>query len=122
MTNKILRPFFLAAFGATLIFTASSHAAIAPAENLLPSDTLGFFTVPDLHATFAEERGSDVVEADTRDLVFWEKVGMHHTRSPSLRQGSTQSSSGNFIGRAVFRPTAWFLPSVITGPDGVAAV
>jgi len=47
MTTKILRPFCLAAFAATLTCATSLHAAIAPAENLLPADTLAFFTVPD---------------------------------------------------------------------------
>ncbi len=47
MTTKILRPLCLAAFAATLTFATSTRAAIAPAENLLPADTLAFFTVPD---------------------------------------------------------------------------
>ena len=47
MTNKILRPLFLAAFAASLTFTASLRAAIPPAENLLPADTLFFVTAPD---------------------------------------------------------------------------
>ena len=47
MTTKILRPLCLAAFAATLTCATSLHAAIAPAENLLPTDTLAFFTVPD---------------------------------------------------------------------------
>jgi len=33
------------------------HAAIPPAENLLPSDTLGFFTVPDCNALRAACKG-----------------------------------------------------------------
>jgi len=50
MTPKILRPIFLAAFAAALTFTASLRAAIPPLENLLPSDTLFFLTVPDCAA------------------------------------------------------------------------
>jgi hypothetical protein len=47
MTTKTLRPIFLAAFAASLAFTASLRAAIPPAENLLPSDTLFVLAVPD---------------------------------------------------------------------------
>ena len=50
MTTKILRPVFLAAFAASLTFTNSLRAAIPPAENLLPSDTLFFLTIPDCAA------------------------------------------------------------------------
>ena len=50
MTTKTLRPIFLAAFAASLTFTASLRAAIPPAENLLPSDTLFVVTVPDCGA------------------------------------------------------------------------
>jgi len=44
---KIFRPFFFAAFVASLTFTNSLRAAIPPAENLLPSDTLFVVTAPD---------------------------------------------------------------------------
>ncbi len=50
MTKKILRPVFLAAFAAALTFTNFLRAAIPPAENLLPSDTLFFLTIPDCAA------------------------------------------------------------------------
>lgn len=50
MTTKTFRPFFLAAFAASLAFTVSLRAAIPPAENLLPSDTLFVVTVPDCTA------------------------------------------------------------------------
>jgi hypothetical protein len=50
MTTKILRPIFLAAFAASLTFTNSLRAAIPPAENLLPADTLFFLTIPDCAA------------------------------------------------------------------------
>ena len=50
MTTKILRPVFLAAFAASLTFATSTRAAIPPAENLLPADTLFFLTVPDCAA------------------------------------------------------------------------
>ena len=50
MTTKILRPSFLAAFAATLTFATSTRAAIPPAENLLPSDTLFVLTIPDCTA------------------------------------------------------------------------
>ena len=45
--TKVFRPIFLAMFAASLAFTASLRAAIPPAENLLPSDTLFVITVPD---------------------------------------------------------------------------
>jgi len=47
MTTKILRPIFLAAFAVALTFTAALRAAIPPAENLLPADTLFVLTAPD---------------------------------------------------------------------------
>jgi hypothetical protein len=47
---KNLRPIFLAAFAASLTFAASMRAAIPPAENLLPSDTLFVATAPDCTA------------------------------------------------------------------------
>ena len=50
MITKILRPIFLAAFAASLTFAPSARAAIQPAENLLPSDTLILFTIPDCEA------------------------------------------------------------------------
>ena len=50
MTTKIVRSVFLAAFAASLIFINSLRAAIPPAENLLPSDTLFLLTIPDCAA------------------------------------------------------------------------
>jgi hypothetical protein len=50
MTTNILRPFFLAAFAATLTLTTHLRAAVPPAENLLPSDTLFFLAIPDCAA------------------------------------------------------------------------
>src|SRR5271154_7020243 len=47
---KTFRPFFFAAFVASLTFTNSLRAAIPPAENLLPSDTLFVVTAPDCTA------------------------------------------------------------------------
>jgi hypothetical protein len=43
---------FLRLFTAAILVTAATslHAAIAPSENLLPSDTLAFFTIPDTAA------------------------------------------------------------------------
>src|SRR5450432_990967 len=49
MTKKI-HPIFLAAFVASLAFALPVHAAIPPAENLLPVDTLLLVTVPDFAA------------------------------------------------------------------------
>jgi hypothetical protein len=45
--TKTLRPLFFAALAATLAFAASLRAAIPPAENLMPSDTLFVVTAPD---------------------------------------------------------------------------
>jgi hypothetical protein len=45
--TKTFRLFFLATFAASLTFTNSLCAAIPPAENLLPSDTLFVVTAPD---------------------------------------------------------------------------
>jgi hypothetical protein len=50
MTTKILRPLLLAAFIASLTFAMSIRAAIPPAEQLLPTDTLALFEVPDFTA------------------------------------------------------------------------
>jgi hypothetical protein len=47
MPTKNFRPIFFAAFAASLTFAASLCAAIPPAENLLPSDTLFVVTAPD---------------------------------------------------------------------------
>jgi hypothetical protein len=52
---KTLRPIFLAAL---LTFSNSLHAAIPPAENLLPSDTLFVVTVPDCMALRSAMRQS----------------------------------------------------------------
>ena len=50
MAKKIYHQIFLAAFAAALTFTNFLRAAIPPAENLLPSDTLFFLTIPDCAA------------------------------------------------------------------------
>jgi hypothetical protein len=50
MTAKNFRPICLAAFFASLTFSISIRAAIPPAENLLPSDTLFLLTAPDCDA------------------------------------------------------------------------
>lgn len=69
MKINILRPLLLAAFAATLTFATAARAAIAPAENLLPSDTLGFFTVPDCAALRAASKVSP-------QLMFWNDPAM----------------------------------------------
>ncbi|MBX3187760.1 MAG: hypothetical protein KF819_12125 [Labilithrix sp.] len=80
------------------------------------------FSAPDPLALFSDERGRDVIDGDTRDELLWEKVGAHRVKSPSLRQGATSVGPRDHIGRSVFRPTAWFLPNVVTRPDGTAVV
>ena len=69
MTTKTVRPFFLAAFAASLTFATPLRAAIAPAENLLPADTLAFFTVPDTTAFRAACKTSPQV-------MFWNDAAM----------------------------------------------
>ena len=66
MTTKPLR---LAAF--TLCLTAAGllQAAIPPAENLLPSDTLAFFTVPDFAAARVAAKASP-------GWMFWDDPAM----------------------------------------------
>ena len=57
---------------ATFVFlthTAPVRAAIAPAENLLPADTLAFFTLPDGTAFRAAAKGSP-------QLMFWNDAAM----------------------------------------------
>ena len=50
MPSKKFHHIFLAAFAASLSFATPLRAAIPPAENLLPSDTLFVVTVPDCAA------------------------------------------------------------------------
>ncbi len=69
MPRKILRPLFPAAFAAALTFTASLRAAIPPAENLLPADTLFFLTVPDCAALRATAHQSP-------QWLFWNDPAM----------------------------------------------
>src|ERR1035437_10373064 len=69
MTTKFFRPHLLAAFAASLAFSTSLRAAIAPAENLLPADTLAFFTVPDCTALHAVSKVSP-------QMMFWNDAAM----------------------------------------------
>ena len=54
----------LAAATIFLATTALLHAAIAPAENLLPADTLAFFTVPDC-------AGFRTAAKTSPQMMFW---------------------------------------------------
>jgi hypothetical protein len=66
MTTKLLR------LSAATIFLAAAglvRAAIAPAENLLPSDTLAFFTVPDCAALRAVSKVSP-------QMMLWNDAAM----------------------------------------------
>jgi hypothetical protein len=69
MTTKILHLVFLAAFAASLTFATSTRAAIPPAENLLPADTLFFLTVPDCTALRATAHQSP-------QWLFWSDPAM----------------------------------------------
>ena len=66
MTTKLLR---LGA--AAFLFTSATllRAAIAPAENLLPADTLAFFTVPDCAALRTTAKTSP-------QMMFWNDPAM----------------------------------------------
>src|SRR5471030_340462 len=58
MTVNFFRPIFLAAIVVSQTFGNSIRAAIPPAENLLPSDTLFLLTAPDCAAFRAAVRQS----------------------------------------------------------------
>jgi uncharacterized protein YfaS (alpha-2-macroglobulin family) len=81
--------------------------------------------VPTPESTFAIERSSDVVATDTRKNIFHEEhdggIG-YRVKAPSVRMGSTSVGDARFIGRSVFRPTAFFLPNVVTDANGFATV
>ena len=80
-------------------------------------------SIPTPHATFSEERSSDVRDLDTRGNIFFEHaLHSHQTKAPSLRAGATTTSPGRLVGRSMFRPTALFLPNVVTRADGTATV
>jgi hypothetical protein len=66
MTTKFLR---LALAGLLMCNAARLQAAIPPAENLLPADTLGFFTVPDTAALRAASKTSP-------QMMFWNDPAM----------------------------------------------
>jgi uncharacterized protein YfaS (alpha-2-macroglobulin family) len=78
------------------------------------------FRVPEPLATFSVEREADVSTIDTREHLLLEREGgrRYRTKAPSLREGATSASPRDHVGRSVFRPTAWFMPGVVTGPDG----
>ena len=59
----------LVAFALVLTATSLLRAAIPPAENLLPSDTLGFFAVPDFAASRAAAKSSP-------GWMFWDDPAM----------------------------------------------
>jgi hypothetical protein len=58
MTSKTLRPIFLAAIFAVLTIGNSIRAAIPPAEQLLPTDTLALLAIPDFTALRAAGKTS----------------------------------------------------------------
>ena len=69
MIVKHFRPIFLAAVTASLAFTASLRAAIPPAENLLPADTLFLLSAPDFAAVRAAAKISP-------GWLFWNDPAM----------------------------------------------
>ena len=66
MTTKLLR---LSAIILFLTAASLSHAAIPPAENLLPADTMAFFTMPDCTAFRAAAKVSP-------QMMFWNDAAM----------------------------------------------
>lgn len=66
MTTKLLR---LSAAALLLASAPLLRAAIAPAENLLPADTLAFFTVPDCNVLRATSKTSP-------QMMFWNDPAM----------------------------------------------
>ena len=66
MTTKLLR---LAGITAFLAASSLVQAAIAPAENLLPADTIAFFSIPDANAVRTASKQSPV-------LMFWNDPSM----------------------------------------------
>lgn len=77
---------------------------------------------PRPNETFEDERSADVTDDDNRSRIFFEHVGMHSSKAPSLRAGATSVSPSSLFGRSVFRPTAFFLANVITDKRGAATV
>jgi hypothetical protein len=66
MTTKLLR---LSAVTFFLVAASAVGASIPPAENLLPADTLAFFTVPDCNAFRAVARTAP-------QMMFWNDAAM----------------------------------------------
>jgi hypothetical protein len=80
MTQKTLR------FAAIVIFLATTglvHAAIPPAENLLPADTFVFFTIPDCDALRAASKVSP-------QLMFWNDPAMQPFRDKFMSKLTEQ--------------------------------
>lgn len=80
MTTKFLR---LAVASVFLTTTGLLHAAIAPAENLLPADTVAFFTVPDCNALRAASKVSP-------QLMFWNDPAMKAFREKFMAKLTEQ--------------------------------
>lgn len=79
------------------------------------------FHVPDPTYVFDQERWSQVQTADSRERLLWDRgPGSHSMHAPQVREGTTATGGRMHFGRSIFRPTAWFLPSLLTGPDGTA--
>ncbi len=76
---RTFRPLLLAAFAATLTFTCSLRAAIPPAENLLPADTLFVITAPDCTAFRAAMNHSP-------QWMFWSDSAMKAFRDKFMGQ------------------------------------
>lgn len=78
-----IKSFRLAALALFLNAAALLHAAIPPAENLLPSDTLAFFTVPDCAAARASAKTSPT-------WMFWDDPAMKPFRDKFIAKWNDQ--------------------------------
>src|SRR5580698_2531529 len=79
MTTKLLR----AAMATLFLATPLLHAAIPPAENLLPADTLAFFSVPDCAAARAAAKSSP-------SWMFWGDPAMKPFREALVAKWNDQ--------------------------------
>ena len=80
MTTKLFR---LSAAALFLAASFSMRAAIAPAENLLPADTIAFFTVPDCNGLRAASKVSP-------QLMFWNDPAMKAFREKFMAKLTEQ--------------------------------
>lgn len=81
-------------------------------------DVLAPKRLPTPGETFDDPRRPDVNTLDSRDDLFFERGGGHTVKSPSIRQGATQTSAPRSMGRSIFKPTAFFIANAVTDASG----